>query len=114
MRRQPLLAKAALRLQIATTINQPPPVGGLNSRDGYTAMKKEDAVFMKNFYPRGNYVEIRAGNSNHATGMTGNGKMSCATVRPLRRRGSRYLNTPRIPAMITHASRRTGCGAQHQ
>lgn len=93
MRRQPLLAKAALRLQIATTINQPPPVGGINSRDAYTAMKKEDAVFMKNFYPRGNYVEIRAGNSNHATGMTGNGK-TLATYSALTGTETMFCSTP--------------------
>lgn len=74
MKRQALLAKAALRLQIAGKKNLPPPTGGWNSRDSLTKMPEGDAITMDNVVPRGSYAEVRGGSANHATGMTGNGK----------------------------------------
>jgi hypothetical protein len=52
----------------------PAPVGGWNARDSLAAMKPIDAVALENWFPGASYVEIRGGYSNHATGMSGNGK----------------------------------------
>lgn len=72
--RTALLAKSRLRLQVSKLAPFPAPTGGLNKRDSYVDMAKNEAVYMVNVYPRGSYVEVRGGNSTYATGMTGNGK----------------------------------------
>lgn len=72
--RTALLAKSRLRLQVSKLAPFPAPTGGLNKRDSYVEMAKNEAIYMVNLYPRGSYVEVRAGSSNYATGMTGNGK----------------------------------------
>lgn len=65
---------AAPRAQVSGVMSYPAPVGGWNARDALAAMKPTDAVALDNWYPKTSYVEIRGGYSNHATGMTGNGK----------------------------------------
>jgi len=72
--RQPLLAKAPLRLAIAEQISYPPPVGGWNARDAYSAMGPEDAVILQNWFPGTSAVVTRGGTSSHATGIPGVGK----------------------------------------
>lgn len=72
--RQPLRANAAQRQQISHIKSYPAPVGGLNTRDSLAAMDPRDAVTLDNLYPHGTYVELRGGSTDHATGMTGNGK----------------------------------------
>lgn len=72
--RTALLAKAPLRLQISKNLSQPPPVGGWNARDAYSAMDAKDAITLQNWFPGTSAVFTRGGSSSHATGMTGNGK----------------------------------------
>lgn len=60
--------------QIAECRTFPAPVGGWNARDALAAMKPADASVLDNWFPKTTYVEIRGGNADHATGMTGNGK----------------------------------------
>lgn len=74
MRRQPLLAKVALRTQISRRYSVPPSTGGWNARDAFVKMSPSDAISLKNIVPRGNYLEVRGGSTDYATGMTGNGK----------------------------------------
>ena len=74
MKRQPLLAKAALRLQISNEKSAPVPTGGWNARDSLLDMKPNDAIRMVDMFPSATSVNVRGGSANHATGMTGNGK----------------------------------------
>lgn len=50
------------------------PVGGWNARDSLADMDPRDAIDLWNWFPSQTYVEMRGGSSDHATGMTGNGK----------------------------------------
>lgn len=73
--RTPLRQKSKVaRGQTATLQSIPAPVGGWNARDALAQMDQLDAIALENFYPRPTYVEVRGGCTNHATGMTGNGK----------------------------------------
>ena len=74
MKRQPLLAKAALRLQISNEKSAPVPTGGWNARDSLLDMKANDAITMTNMFPSSTSIDVRGGSIDHATGMTGNGK----------------------------------------
>lgn len=69
-----LQQKKAPRTQTAAFKSYPAPVLGWNTRDALAAMKPTHAVNLDNFFPKSSYVEIRGGYSDHATGMTGNGK----------------------------------------
>lgn len=60
--------------QASATQTYPAPVGGWNARDALAAMPPTDAVALENWFPLTSYCEIRGGYSEHATGMTGNGK----------------------------------------
>lgn len=68
------------------------PVGGWNARDALADMPPQDAIVLKNWYPRTNYVEFRGGHSSHATGMTGTGK-TLATYNALSGTNTMYCYT---------------------
>lgn len=72
--RQAQRKKSQARQQTSVLKSWPAPIGGLNERDALAAMKPTDAVVLNNWFPRTSYVEMRGGYSNHATGMTSNGK----------------------------------------
>jgi len=91
--RQPTQSKPAGRQQASSIQSYQAPIGGLNARDSIADMKPTEALVLNNWFPRPSYVEIRGGNTEHATGLTGNGKtlmvhnalngtnkMFCATV----------------------------------
>jgi hypothetical protein len=50
----------------------PAPVGGWNARDSLTEMDPKDAVGLDNFFCTPSYVTLRKGNSQWASGITGN------------------------------------------
>lgn len=56
--------------QTAMSYSLPAPTGGLNARDAYTDMKPDDAVGLVNVFPEANYVAVRRGYAEWATGMT--------------------------------------------
>ncbi len=60
--------------QSAIPQSVPAPVGGWNARDALAEMPATDAIALENWFPRTSYCEIRGGYTEHATGMTGNGK----------------------------------------
>jgi len=60
----------ANRRQVAVSFNMPAPVGGLNARDAYTNMKKQDAIILTNVFPEANYLAVRGGYAEVSTGMT--------------------------------------------
>ncbi len=73
--RQALRSNASsARARVAGLQSYPAPVGGWNARDALAAMRPDDAVELVNWFPGTSYCEIRGGSSDHATGMTGNGK----------------------------------------
>jgi hypothetical protein len=45
------------------------PTGGLNKRDAFTDMDQKDAVALVNVFPEANYVAVRKGHAEWATGM---------------------------------------------
>lgn len=58
--------------RVVRTKMLPPPVGGWNARDALSMMRPEDAVGLKNWFPRQSDVITRPGYSLHcATGVTG-------------------------------------------
>jgi len=57
--------------RIANTVTFPAPVAGWNARDALANMGKQDAVILDNFVPKNTEVVLRAGSSNHVTGITG-------------------------------------------
>lgn len=59
------------RAQVASGFSLPPPIGGLNARDALSNMDPKDALILDNIFPQATYVEMRAGYSSYATGMTG-------------------------------------------
>ncbi len=59
------------RKQVSRTASLPAPVGGWNARDPIGAMGPLDAVFMDNYFPKATTVTLRAGYSNHVTGISG-------------------------------------------
>jgi hypothetical protein len=67
----------SLRDQVSGSQSFPAPVGGWNARDALADMKPTDAVALENWFPKNSYVEMRGGSTDHATGMTGNGKTLC-------------------------------------
>jgi hypothetical protein len=72
--RQPLRQKKQPRTQTAVFKTLPAPIAGWNTRKALAAMKPTEAVALDNWFCKGSYCEIRGGYSDHATGMTGNGK----------------------------------------
>lgn len=71
----------------AYPVPMPAPVGGWNTRDSLTAMPKQDAVILTNWWPDTGNVSMRNGHAQHATGMTGNvetlAEYNATTVRKL-------------------------------
>lgn len=93
MIRTPLRQKGRLvRGQTAIAQSVPAPVGGWNARDAQAQMKPTDAITLENWFPRPSFCEIRGGSSDHATGMTGNGK-TLAAYYPLDGVGEMYAYT---------------------
>ena len=72
--RTPARSKSQQRQQISNFVSYQAPVGGWNAIDALADMKPTEAVNLDNWYPMPGYVEIRGGSTEHATGMTGNGK----------------------------------------
>lgn len=72
--RQAIRTKATRHSRINRSLSYPAPVGGWNERDSLASMKPNQAIVLKNFFPKTGYCEVRGGYSSHATGMTGNGK----------------------------------------
>ena len=62
------------RARVSGSLSCPAPIGGWNARDALASMDISDAIALENWMPQTSYVEIRGGYSDHATGMTGNGK----------------------------------------
>jgi hypothetical protein len=60
----------ASRRQVAGSFTLPAPVGGLNAKDAYTDMDKQDAVILTNVFPEANYLTVRNGYVESSTGMT--------------------------------------------
>jgi hypothetical protein len=57
--------------QVSISDSLPAPVGGWNTRDSIAAMPPEDAVKLDNFFPTTVDVEIRGGQADYATTITG-------------------------------------------
>jgi hypothetical protein len=55
--------------RVSRAFNLPAPVGGINARDAYTDMSPEDAVNLVNVFPEANYVTVRRGHAQWATGI---------------------------------------------
>lgn len=53
------------------TKSMPAPIGGWNARDALADMKPDDAVILDNYFPKTSEVELRYGNANFVTGITG-------------------------------------------
>ena len=68
--RKPIRTKGRQR-QVSITDSFPAPVGGWNTRDSLAAMPPEDAVKLDNLYPTTVDVEIRGGQEDYATTITG-------------------------------------------
>ena len=68
--RQALRTKGYQR-QVSITQSVPAPIGGWNTRDSLAAMPPEDAVKLDNFFCTTEDVEIRGGQSDYATTITG-------------------------------------------
>lgn len=60
--------------QISQIVSQQAPTGGWNARDALANMKPGEAVLMRNLYPTTTDLEIRGGQADHATGITGTAK----------------------------------------
>lgn len=66
------MARSALvQRNLSRSASLPAPVGGWNARDSLGDMEPTDAVAMTNFFPGTNEVIMRAGYSEHATGLPG-------------------------------------------
>lgn len=68
--RAPLRTKGYQR-QVSIPQSLPAPIGGWNTRDSAAAMPPEDAVKLDNFFCTTEDVEIRGGQSDYATTITG-------------------------------------------
>lgn len=53
--------------RMPTTYSLPAPIGGLNTRDAYSAMPETDAIQMDNWFPNTDGVESRKGYESHGT-----------------------------------------------
>lgn len=60
-----------MKRRIASVQSMPAPVGGWNAKDPIAQMGPRDAVIMDNFFPLTTEVSLRAGSSDHVTGITG-------------------------------------------
>jgi len=61
----------APRLQRSRSVSVAAPIGGWNARDALGAMDKLDAVVLQNLWPATTDVRLRAGYTQHSTGITG-------------------------------------------
>lgn len=53
------------------SVSLPPPIRGMNAVDSIADMKPDEALLLRNAFPRSNSIEIRWGYSEHATGLSG-------------------------------------------
>ena len=72
--RTPLLSRGKLKLQVSKQESTASATGGLNARDAYFGMAKNDAIEMYNVFPNSSYCEVRYGSQDYVTGFTGTGK----------------------------------------
>ena len=68
--RQPLLDNRRFT-QTSTVFSLPAPTGGWNARDNLAAMPALDAEKMINFFPEVDGVNLRGGDTEFATGLSG-------------------------------------------
>ena len=59
----------ANKAQISTVFSLPALTGGLNAKDGFTAMEPRDAVTLDNWFPEAQYVTTRGGSLVWKSGM---------------------------------------------
>lgn len=71
MRTALLSSRAREAAGVAYPPHVPAPVGGWNTRDSLADMPALDAYLLDNWFPRGNYLQVRGGSSSWATGMSG-------------------------------------------
>ncbi|RPJ38983.1 MAG: hypothetical protein EHM35_03325, partial [Planctomycetaceae bacterium] len=55
--------------EVGDTVTLPAPFGGLNLRDDITALKKNEARVLINFFPGSGLLEVRPGKARHASGL---------------------------------------------
>jgi len=55
----------------ASSVSMPPPVSGWDTRESLADMPETHAVILDNWFPGTDTVQVRRGNSAHATGMSG-------------------------------------------
>lgn len=72
--RVPVIRDKNPRQLSSDVISIPAPVGGWNARDSLAKMSDQDAIRLKNWFPRTTYCEIRGGSANHVTGIPAVGK----------------------------------------
>lgn len=63
--------KRPQKQQISTTKTIPAPTGGWNARDSLAEMAENDAVILDDLFPNATDVQLRYGNSDHVTGVSG-------------------------------------------
>ena len=68
--RQPLLQRAPRGQASVMTRSVPAPVGGWNTRDPEAKMSPTDAVWLENWWPTANEVQLRPGVETFATGLS--------------------------------------------
>jgi len=66
-----LVAPKRKRQALAQSQSYPAPIGGWNALDSLAAMKPDEAVYLDNWFPNTTSVDLRAGSTNWATGITG-------------------------------------------
>lgn len=61
----------SLRKPATVGYSVPSPVGGLNARDGFADMARNDASILDNWFPETSYCRVRRGFTDHASGISG-------------------------------------------
>lgn len=69
--RRPQQVKNPARQQISSVFSISAPVGGWNDRDSLANMAPNDAIKLLNFFPTTTDCELRGGQEDYATGVTG-------------------------------------------
>lgn len=65
--RMPAHGLSSVGARAAVSRAAPPPIGGWNARDAYSAMRPEDAIVMENWFPRASDVVTRRGFATHCS-----------------------------------------------
>lgn len=69
--RRPALLKAKRGTSVSNSQSIPAPTRGWNSRDAVSDMNEADAITMINWWPTASDIQVRKGQSDHATSITG-------------------------------------------